>query len=420
MKHNSSVFLTTNGCPENRMDLARMQEFFRQNGWEIKDHFRDADLILFNSCGLTQGTEEHSINIINHIKATKRPDAEFIVCGCLPKINLDRINEVYSGITFGSDDVDKLDEMFACENKARDIHANYLMPRFQFDGDIAQKTKTSSKKRVFVNSLKLVKRYSSDRIQQKLEKAINVYDSTTYPIKISTGCLNACAFCGVKLSRGNVRSKSVESIKREFEEGVKKNHKEFSLIGTDVGAYGRDLGINLVSLLRELVKIEGDYKIRLRNMQPRYLMQLMSELREILQTGKISYLSSAAESGNNRILRLMNRGYTVEEYKELIRTLNTEFPEIQIRTQLMVGFPTETEEEFRDTMRLLDELSFDYAEIYTFQPRPGTRASEMDGQIPRSVNRKRYYRLLRKSLFKNIKRKRKAINAYKNRLKATA
>jgi tRNA A37 methylthiotransferase MiaB len=412
------VYVISNGCPENRIDSARITEFFRQNGWTVKDNLQEADLVVFNACGLTGEAEDHSIRIIHYIETHKKPSAELMVCGCLPKINNSRLREVYQGNTFGSDDWERLDELFPSDRKAKDLEANFLIPRFQLDRKEVACSVRNGKRRPIIGLARWLKRHSLDSIQQRLATAVNVYGPNSYPIKISTGCLNACSFCAVKLSRGHVRSKPIDSIAREFDEGLEKNYREFALIGSDLGSFGRDKGTDLACLLRELLKREGDYKIRVRNIQPRDLIKMMPELIKILETGKISYLSSAAESGNDRILRLMNRGYRIDPYKEAIRLLNKEFPGIQLSTQLMVGFPTETEDEFHDTCRLLDELRFDYVEVYIFQPRPGTRAAEMEGQIDPRISEKRCYKLLIKSMFKDIPRKRRALAEYKRRCEA--
>lgn len=239
----------------------------------------------------------------------------------------------------------------------------------------------------------------TESYRNRLDQAINVFGPNSFCIKVSTGCPNKCAFCAVKISRGKLRSKPIDRVIEEFEEGLARGYKEFALLGTDVGAYGRDHGNTLVDLLRELIKIEGDYTIRLRNIQPKFLIEMMPELIEILQSGKISYISSAAESGNNRILKLMRRGYTIEDYKEAILTLKSRFLELQIRTQIMVGFPGETEQEFQDSLRLLDEIKFDFVEVYPFQARPNTEAAAMEDQVPAKVIRRRYHKAYMKSLF---------------------
>lgn len=407
MNISKKVCMITNGCPENRIDGARMQEFLKQNGWIVTSDWRDADIILFNACALTKDSQENSMEIINRIKARKKPAAELIVYGCLPKINKERLREIYQGPTFGSDEVEQLNEIFEPRLKIQDIHANFLLPSMSVfhlnHWNVARRLrKTASPLAMAYKLLNII-------YKRTISRAINVYNPNTFCIKVSTGCLNACSYCGIRFSRGRVKSKPIDNAVREFEEGLEKDYNEFGLIGTDVGAYGKDQGADLVTLLKELLKNKGDYKIKLRNIQPRFLIQMMPELREIFQTGKISYLGSAAESGNNRILSLMNRGYNIEDFKEAIRILNKEFPEIQICTQLMVGFPSETEEEFQDTVRLLDEVSFDVVEIYRFQPRPRTKAAKMKGQIPQKVIRRRYQKLLVKSVFNKIRRKKKAL-----------
>ncbi len=411
MKYDSVVYVTTNGCPENRIDSARIIKLFRKNSWKVTNDFRKADIIFFNACGLTERSEKYSLRIINYLKTKKNPSTEFIVCGCLPKINNSCIREIYKGITLDSDDLTKLDEMFAFEKKAENIHANFLIPTISF----SEENRNSINywiRGILVKTLELIlKDFGGDN-------AINVFGPGIFMIKVSTGCLNNCSFCGVKLSRGNVKSKSIDSIIKEVKKGLEKNYKEFGLIGTDLGAYGRDLGVNLVILLREIIKLKGDFKIRLRNIQPRFLIKMMPELREIFQSEKISYFSTAVESGNDRILSLMNRGYTISNYKEAIRIINKEFPKIMIRSQPMVGFPTESEEDFKDTCRLLDEVSFDYAEVYMFQNRPGTRAAEMKGQIDIKTKIIRYCRLLMKTMFNERKRKKTALLEYKKRLEA--
>ena len=130
MKSNSVVYVTANGCPESRIDSARMVKLFRKNGWKVTNDFRKADIIFFNACGLTEDDEKNSLSIINYLKTKKNSSTEFVVWGCLPKINNSRIREIYQGITFGSDDLTRLDEMFAFEKKAKNIHANFLIPIF--------------------------------------------------------------------------------------------------------------------------------------------------------------------------------------------------------------------------------------------------------------------------------------------------
>ena len=414
MTAKKEVFLATNGCPENRIDLARMKEFLEGNDWIVTNIIENADLILFNACGLTDREEDISIRIINHLKARKKPSAKFVAFGCLPRINKDRFKEVYSGITFGSDEFSQISEIIETKSNGLNPHANYLIPTITDTWEIKWKIFNQRKPRTFIDmELKVMNFYYS-----RFKNVINVFRPYTFVIKISTGCLNTCTYCAVKLSRGKTRSKAINKIAQEFDEGLAKGYSEFALIGTDTGSYGRDCDTNLVALLRELVKREGDYKIRLRNVNPRFLIEMLPELQEIFKTGKISYIGIAAESGNNRILELMNRGYTIEDYKKAILAINNNFPNMQLRNQLMVGFPSETEEEFEDTLRLLDELTFDITEVYMFSPRPNTKAANMRNQIPEKVAKRRYYKLLRKSIHNQWEKKKQALKEHKKILRS--
>ncbi|MHA1280787.1 MAG: radical SAM protein [Candidatus Helarchaeota archaeon] len=413
MQTGRSLCVFTNGCPENRIDGALMQEFLRENGWTVTSDYKDADLVLFNACGLTQGMEEHSIKIIHQIKAKKKSSAELIVWGCLPKINKDGLREFYQGFTFGHD-IERISEVIKIKTNPQDIHANFLIPQADILCENGSLAPDSGKAVSIIRKIQQLLTMNCSLTQiagsiitrltrtyhNRLNQAINASNPHTFHIKVSTGCLNACSYCGVKLSRGALKSKPIDKIVNEFEEGLTAGYTEFGLLGTDLGSYGRDQGTNLTALLRELVKRKGDYKIKLRNVQPRFLIEMMPELQEIFRCGKITHLGSAAQSGNNRILGLMNRGYRIEDFKEAILTLNRQFPEIRIRTQVMVAFPSETEEEFADTVRLLDEVSFNYAEIYTFQARPGTKAAKMEGQISQKVAKRRHHKLNMKSLFR--------------------
>jgi threonylcarbamoyladenosine tRNA methylthiotransferase CDKAL1 len=412
MNEGSKVFLTTNGCPENRIDLARMREFLIENGWEVVDSLEESDLILFNACGLTSASEENSTRIISELNFKKKPSTELIVCGCLPQINNNRLREVYQNKTFRSDDIQVLANALNIKTNPDNTYANYLLPRYS--DAYKNGRRIPNLKKLF--SMATIKKKLFFDYYRELCEAINVFHPYSFCIKISTGCLTNCSYCAVRISRGTLKSKPLNKVVHEFEDGIAKGFTEFSLIGTDTGSYGRDQGITLVTLLRELLTRGGNYQIRLRNIQPRFLIEMMPDLRDLFKSGKISYIGTAVQSGNNRILKLMNRKYTIEEYKEAIRLINEEFPHIQIRTQIMVGFPSETEEEYQDSVRLLDELSFDIVEVYLYSPRPNTKAAKIKEQVPRKVAEKRHSNLLLKSIFNNKEKKKKGLEIYKEEL----
>ena len=176
-------------------------------------------------------------------------------------------------------------------------------------------------------------------------------------------------------------------------------YKQFALIGTDTGSYGQDINANLVDLLKELISIKGKFGIKLRNVNPRALIEMLPGLLAVFKSGKIAHMTTAAQHGNDRILKLMKRGYKIEDLKFAINAIRKTYPKLKIRTQIMVGFPGETNSEFNDTLRLVDEVRFDFIEVYNYSPRSKTLAAKLPNQVARKEKMKRYKVLVKKVLY---------------------
>jgi len=365
-----------------------MQEFFRKSGWPLTDDLSKADIILFSMCGLSEVKEEASLKMLNYISDYKKPGAEIIVCGCFPKINNGRINQVHQGKILEAEEVERLEEFFESNIKAGDIKANSQGPICQ---DIHLK-KSEKKFLSKISSFNIRKRFEDRKWSHALD-LVNFVDPDAFYIKVCTGCLDNCTFCGVRVVRGRLRSKPVHGIISEFQQGLKKNYRKFTFIGTDLGAYGRDHGTDLVALLGSCMENTADFKLRLPNLNPRWLIKMLPGLRDLVGSGKIEVIGSGLQSGSNRILKLMNRQYTVEDYKQAIFLLRTAFPGLRLRTNIVVGFPGEKEQDFKETLRLLDEVDFTYADIHIYSPRPDTKAAKMPDQVPLEVSEDRLARL---------------------------
>ena len=420
-----TVFLITNGCPENRIDMALIHEFFKKNNWHIVDNYFDAELILFNACALTQFSEKRSLQIIETLKTFKPSGSQLIVCGCLPKINESKLKKIHQGlILYGEHETYKLNDIIQAKYKIEEISANFLYPQKKL-----KRKPTKSKiypgliEHIFQECSEFRSKFS--RIlwgpliiyNNWLNIKVNIKGQCIFFIKIATGCMNCCSYCAIKNSRGNLKSKALTRILDEFQLGLQQGYKNFTLLGTDLGPYGKDIGIDLTTLLREMIRENGDYTIHIRNLGPNCLKKMWSELKEILKSKKITFIGIPIQSGNNDILNAMRRGYTIEDVKECIKQLNEEFPFVFIRTQLMTGFPGETLEQFYDTYNLLDELFFDYTEVYSFSTRPNTLAAKMENQLPTREKVRRRNKLWLKALLKNTPQRLSKI--YKNQSSIT-
>jgi len=203
--------------------------------------------------------------------------------------------------------------------------------------------------------------------------------------------MHACSYCAVKLSRGTVKSKSIEEIKQEFLEGLKVGYTHFSLIGSDLGSYGKDIQTDLPDLLKQLVSLEGKFNISLRNVHPQLLISQLPKMIKVVKSGKINHITTAVQHGNDRILKLMKRHYAIKDCTFAINTIKQHCKNLKIRTQIIVGFPGETQKEFEDTLRLIGSINVDFFEVYPYSQRMGTSAAKMKHQNTINTICKREY-----------------------------
>ncbi len=388
----SAVFLT-NGCPENRLDAASMLELWRSQGRDVSSDVSNADLILFNACGLTDANEMTSLEIIKDIRKKKKKSCRLIVCGCLPRINPAALEGIYEDITFGSDDIKSFSKLINADQSRNYPCANYLLPITTYK-NISIKSINRFNKLIdpyfTLYHLLLNKRYS------RYGRERDISNPRHYFIKIATGCVHRCSYCAVRLSRGPIHSKPIENILQEVRKGLMEGFSDIALLATDSGSYGVDRNATFVDLLNEILSIPGDFRIRLRNVHPQFLTFKLPDLVPIFKTGRIVHMTSAIQSGNNRILKLMNRNYTVESCCAAYDALKKACPSLQIRSQIIVGFPGETEAEFQDSLKVIDTGLFDFMEVYQFSPRINTPAAALANNLSSSVVSNRYYRLVKK------------------------
>jgi tRNA A37 methylthiotransferase MiaB len=245
---------------------------------------------MYRGCGLTKGNIDEGLKLIRDLDSRKKPDARFIVWGCLSKIDPESLRTVYNGVTFGDENVDMLDQILNSKTPIADVVANLVIPIYEF--------KWSG----IVGFISKIKNYVNNKLC--IARSPNIFQ-----LNVSTGCLDNCSFCSVHKSRGLLQSKSIEQIVAAFRDGLRRGYRYFGLLGTDVGAYGQDIGHNLPELLDVITKEKGNY-IGLRNINPYHLIVMYDDLKPYFASGTIWFLSSSAESGSNRILKLMRRRYT--------------------------------------------------------------------------------------------------------------
>lgn len=390
------VYFTTNGgCEEARMSSAHVEQFFRVNRSIIVRDPGQANLVIFYACGLTEGTESDSLRIIKKLKSRIKPSAKLIVWGCLPKIDTRSLQKVYKGPILGPMETDFFEKILGTTKiPFDDISVNAIAPK-----------KYTWKPSLTRFMLFLLNRFLG-YIRNDLWESRSIH-RPVYWIRVSTGCMDHCTFCSERCAWGRIRSRPPHRIISEFKRGLQMGFDRIYLISNDLGAYGKDIGSTLPDLLGEMVKINNgrNYKINLNQINPHYLKNLYPELEGIFRSGRIGVLGSQVQSGSDRILQLMGRRYTAEDWRVCMQRIHIRFPNISLSTHLMVGYPTETDEDFKMTLKLIDQVSLDDVFIFKFSQRQNVPASRLPGQVSPQIASKRHSTLRMKAGLNILERK---------------
>lgn len=327
----------------------------------------DADVIVFNTCCVRENAEQHAFGNIGMLKKLKaeKPELVIAVCGCMTQQGnfSEKLLKSYPyvDLVIGTFNIDKFGELLA--------------------------KKIESKK----------------RLVEILEKNGEISESVTplrssFPnawVNVMYGCNNFCSYCIVPYVRGRERSRKADKIVAEIKGLVENGYKEITLLGQNVNSYGKDLkdGSSFSSLLDEIGKLEGKFRLRFMSNHPKDLTEEVVEAIE-RNPHACKAIHLPVQSGSDRILKEMNRRYTVEDYLGKVAKIRDIIPNCAITTDIIVGFPTETEKEFEDTVSLVEKVRYDGAFTFVYSPREGTKAAAMDGQIPADIKKDRIMRLV--------------------------
>ena len=360
------VYIKTFGCQMNEHDSGRVKDLLIEDGYCFTDNPEKADILLFNTCSVRRHAEDRVFGKVGLLRDLKkrRPEAILGILGCMAEAQREFIFRKLPHVDFlcGPADLDKIPEIIKrVKNGAG--HLIYL------EGYRSKKIPEFSKNR----------RAGKDAY-----------------VKIMEGCSNFCSYCIVPYVRGPERSRSSQEILEEVEQLIKKGVERVTLLGQNVNSYGKNLkeNINFPFLLKKIDKItSGKTKLDFVTSHPKDancdLFRTMAELESVSKK-----LHLPLQSGSNRILKKMNRNYTIEKYKNLVKDFRRIVKDSNITTDLMVGCPGETEEDFKATLKAVREIQFDAAYIFKYSPRPFTMASGFKDDVPVQEKERRHGLLL--------------------------
>ncbi len=364
--HKLTCHIATFGCQMNARDSEKLMGILEQIGY-IPEDSEDADFVLYNTCTVRENANLKVYGRLGHLGAKKRSNPNMMIglCGCMmqePDV-VEKIRKSYRfvDLVFGTHNIYKLAEL--------------LVNRFESDSMIID---------IWKDTDKIVEELPNER-KFSFKQGVN----------ITFGCNNFCSYCIVPYVRGRERSREPKDIIREIEKLVADGVVEVMLLGQNVNSYGKNLEnpITFAHLLAEIEKIDGLERIRFMTPHPK---DLSDELIQVMKNSKkiCNHVHLPLQSGSSRILKLMNRRYTKEHYLELVDRIRKEIPDVAITTDIIVGFPGETEEDFLETMDVVRKAEYDSAYTFIYSKRTGTPAATMPEQVPEDVVKDRFDRLL--------------------------
>jgi len=371
---NKTYHIETFGCQMNSRDSEKISGILKQIGY-IETDTEDADFVLYNTCTVRENANNRVYGRLGYVGRLKknRPGMLVAICGCMMQETaaVEKIKTSYPfvDIIFGTHNIFKLAELIKTRRENETIGGK------QSD-------------RMVIDLWK-----DTDMIVESLP------NDRKYPFKagvnIVFGCDNYCSYCIVPYVRGRERSRNVKDIIDEIKALADDGVKEVMLLGQNVNSYGKNLNprVSFAQLLQEIEKIEGIERIRFMTSHPKDLSQ---ELIDVMATSKkiCKHLHLPLQSGSSRLLKIMNRKYSKEDYLDLVDRIKKAVPDISLTTDIIVGFPGETEEDFMETIDVVKKVGFDSAFTFLYSKRSGTPAANMDNQVEENIAKERFDRLL--------------------------
>lgn len=379
-------------CPRRSIDATKLIEYLEKKNFKLTLNMKKADFIIIYTCGGFTNSEKRSLLTIE--KALKNKFARVIVSGCLPSIN-PYVLEKYQTIKIvPPNDIIKMDEFSNFDTI--DENNSYHWSNYSFS-DLSLINTFNSFKNCFKY---LILRFKSIRhYYEKLSSndSFSPFSESTYKLEIGRGCLSKCSYCAIKFANTKFKSISEEKIICDFVNALSKGYKNFVLVASDIGCYGLDIKTNLPSLLNKLFSVDSNYRIFLSDLNSKWFLIYFQELLMILKANskKISRILIPIQSGSNRLLKMMNREYNIGDVKRCLKILNSEIPELKLDTHIMIGFPGETESDFKDSLLLIEEIKFHKVDVYQYEDRPGTLASTFQSKIQKTVIKNRIKTLIK-------------------------
>lgn len=360
-KRKKTVSIFTLGCKVNQYDTEAMIEIFEKNNYEVVDNDKKADVYVINTCTVTNLGDRKSRQFIRRSKK-KNTDSIIAVVGCYAQTASEEVMNIEGvNLVLGTNERNKIVELVESIDENEKVN--------------------------YVDDIMDVKEFEELSIEK-------VKGKTRAFLKIQEGCNQYCSYCIIPYARGPIRSRKLENIVSEVNRLAENGFKEIVLTGIHIASYGKDLKTGtLIDVIKEVHNVEGIERIRLSSVEPTLLTE--DFIREIKVLTKFCpHFHISLQSGCDETLKRMNRKYSTKEYREIAKNLRREIPHIAITTDIIVGFPGETEEEFMTTYRFVEEMAFSQIHVFKYSPRKGTPSAKFENKVSGDIKNRRSEKMI--------------------------
>ncbi|MEW6621056.1 MAG: tRNA (N6-isopentenyl adenosine(37)-C2)-methylthiotransferase MiaB [bacterium] len=362
MCQNKVLNLITYGCQMNKYDSETIAGILQD--YSLSDELTEADVVLINTCAVRQHAEDKVYSLLGRLSKIKdiKPDFKIGVCGCVAQQQGNNLIRKFPSVdlVIGPDNLNRLPDLLDKVYKGEKIVLTEHQP------------------------------LPDDTLPSKRMNKIKAY------VPITIGCNNRCTYCVVPYTRGNLRSRPAYQIIDEIKKLVESGYQEITVLGQNVNDYGidfRETKLNFRELLIMISNINSLKRIRFITSHPKnFNYELINTIPQLKNV--CAYIHLPIQSGSDKILKLMNRGYSLKFYQQLVEYLREKVPEVSLTTDLIVGFPGEEEEDFEKTLKAVEEIKFDSAFTFKYSPRPNTESASFPNQIPEEIKQKRLEKLI--------------------------
>ena len=347
------VFIESYGCTFNQADGQIIAGNLQANDIDIVDNIDEADIVIVNTCYVKLPTEDKMTFRIQKLQK-EYPDKKIIVGGCMVEIDPEKLDKIGPDVSWiGPHQLNK---------SASVVNATYC-------GDVIRETGFSKESKVCVPKV-------GD-------------ESLIHILQICEGCLGACTFCCTRFARGPLNSYPIADIVGEAQRAIENGACEIQLTAQDTAAFGRDSGERLSDLIKEVANLKGDFRVRVGMMHPKNILNDVDEIIDAMKHPKVyDFIHLPVQSGSDKVLSEMRRGHTVEQYKGIVSKFKEEIPDVTLATDIIVGYPTESDEDFDETVKLLEIVKPSLIHLSKYQHRKGAISSSLS-EIPPKIMKKR-------------------------------